>query len=234
MAGSCLYIATIGGDREGRVRLVKSMSREFELHGRDQMSLAIFTSFVLDWLQAKEIECVTLISSPASGGHMAGAATYKVEAALQLLPIEVVLVPSASITAFEKSSDETVPGPDRGRLGSSFAKLQHRAILAAAFRTAAPAEISPLEEEPKFVDRDEPPPTPETLVSKEVAEVPTPETLVRKEVAEAKMRRAPKTRKATEVARARSKPPTAVRSPRSAEASAVTPFERAAALIAML
>ena len=62
MAGSCLYIATIGTDKDGRVRLIKSMSREFELYGRDQSSLAMFTRFVLDWLQSKGIERLRLIS----------------------------------------------------------------------------------------------------------------------------------------------------------------------------
>lgn len=220
MAGSCLYIATIGPDQEGRVRLIKSMSREFELYGRDQTSLAIFTRFVLDWLQSKSIECVKLISSPASGGHMAAAATYKVEAALQLLPIRVELVPSVSITAFANSSDDTVPGPDRCRLGSNFAKLQHRAILAAAFKAAAPPETKPLEEEQAPADSDEHP--------------PAAETNLRKEVGESETRTASKIGKATEVARTVSKPPRPVRSLSAAQAAAMTPSERRAALVAML
>lgn len=170
MAGSCLYIATIGTDKDSRVRLIKSMSREFELYGRDQTSLAMFTRFILDWVQSKGIERLRLISSPASGGHMAGAAAYKVEAALQLLPIEVELIPSVSITAFDKSADGTIPGPDRCRLGSSSAKLQHRAILAAAFRTAMPAEIKPIDQHTLQSDRPELPKAAETSICKQAGE----------------------------------------------------------------
>ena len=144
MAGSCLYIATIGTDRFGRVRLIKSMSREFELHGSDQVSLITFTTFVRDFLKAKEISSLTLISSPRAGGHMAGANTYKIEAALQLLPVTVVLVPSGTITHFARKEDESVPGPDSGRLYRQEANLQQRAILAAAYTVRQAAAVEHL------------------------------------------------------------------------------------------
>jgi hypothetical protein len=140
MVGSWLYIATIGTDGTGRTRLVKSLSREFRLHGRDQVALTTFTSFVLDFLEAKKISSLTLVASPRAGTHMAGADTYKVEAALQLLPLRVALVPSTAITQFGRKADG-IPGPDCSRLGKQAAKLQSRAITAAAYAASKPVAV---------------------------------------------------------------------------------------------
>ena len=219
MAGSCLYIATIGTDKDGRVRLIKSMSREFEFYGRDQTSLVMFTRFVLDWVQSKGIDRLRLISSPASGGHMATAAAYKVEAALQLLPVEVELIPSVSITTFDKSADGTVPGPDRCRLGSNSAKLQHRAILAAAFRTAMPAEIKPIDQQTLQSDRAELPKATETPICKQAGEGGTSVSKAGK----------PKLKPAIPA----DEPPRPAR-PLKHAAGSTTPLDRAAELIALL
>lgn len=133
MAGNTLYLATVGEDRAGRIRLVRSMSKEFELHGRDQVSLEVFAAFVLSFLESREIQNLTFVSPPGAGGHMARAHAYKVEAMLQLLPVMVRLVPSASLTVFGNSTEDSVPGADQARLSSADAKLQKRAILAAIY-----------------------------------------------------------------------------------------------------
>jgi hypothetical protein len=133
MAGQTLYLATVGQDHAGRIRLIRSMSREFELHGRDQAALEVFAVFVLTFLESREIKELTFVSSPEAGGHMAKAHAYKVEALMQLLPINVKLVPSASLTVYGDRTDKTVPGADLARLSSAQAKLQKRAILAAIY-----------------------------------------------------------------------------------------------------
>jgi hypothetical protein len=71
---------------------------------------------------------------------MAGADTYKVEAALQLLPLRVELVLSTAITHFGRKA-EGIPGPDCSRLGKQAAKLQSRAIIAAAYAASKPVAV---------------------------------------------------------------------------------------------
>jgi hypothetical protein len=140
MAGATLYLATIGVDPTGRMRLVKSMSHEFDLHGRDQMALQTFTSFVLEFLNSKGIKSLQFIYSPAAGGHMASAFSYKVEAALQLLPLKVRLISSAAIIHRSHSAD--APSADKERLGAARAKLQRRAIVAAGYSSAHAKVVS--------------------------------------------------------------------------------------------
>lgn len=150
---------------------------------------------------------------------MATAAAYKVEAALQLLPVEVELIPSVSITTFDKSADGTVPGPDRCRLGSNSAKLQHRAILAAAFRTAMPAEIKPIDQQTLQSDRAELPKATETPICKQAGEGGTSVSKAGK----------PKLKPAIPA----DEPPRPAR-PLKHAAGSTTPLDRAAELIALL
>ena len=147
------------------------------------------------------------------------ASTYKVEAALQLLPIEVELIHSVSITAFDKSVDGTVPGPDRCRLGSSSAKLQHRAILAAAFRTAMPAQIKPINQQTLQSDR------PELL---NAAETP-----IRKQAGGGGTSVSGTGKPKLELAIPADEPPRPAR-PLNRPAAPTTPLDRAAELIALL
>lgn len=129
-AQGLLYIATIGHDREGRLRLVKSKSTEVRLVDRRQVSLQAFAQHLLGFLQVNQITQLTFVYSPAAGSHMAHFGSYKSEAVLQLMPVKVELLHASQIDNVARTAD-SLPGSDRARLGAAGAKCQSRAIVAA-------------------------------------------------------------------------------------------------------
>ncbi len=131
--GEALYLATIGKDREGRTRLIKSKSDEIRLLGREQPALHMFARELLTFLQSAAISQLVLVISPGAGTHMAKAECYKAEAVVQLMPVKVILWHAAAIPPFACRTDICIPGPDRSRLGRQEAKAQERAILAAVY-----------------------------------------------------------------------------------------------------
>lgn len=139
-SGSCLYLATIGTDKDGRTRLIKSRSGEVRLFDREQISLKTFASFLLDFLEQRTIEQVVLVSSPESGTHKAMASTYKIETVLQMMPVRVALLSAFSLANRRLPSGAHFPGADRERLSASDAKLQSRAISVAVHWLAEQAE----------------------------------------------------------------------------------------------
>lgn len=141
-SGDTLYFATVQSDPSGRLRLIKSRSGELVLRGRDQLSLRMFTRFLLNFLQTKRINSLTYIHSPAAGPQMGGPESYKVEALLQLMPCDVHLLPSVALTAFMKRPGVCAPGADRERLQKHAANMQERAIYAALYEPPAPKALS--------------------------------------------------------------------------------------------
>lgn len=130
-SAGCLYIATIRADADGRLRLVKSRSGEVRLIERTQLSLQMFATYLVDFLQAREIDRMTYVYAPDAGSHMALGSSYRIEAVVQLLPVSVKLVSPTTVTSLAGKAERNVPAPDHDRLSAEGRRVQARAILAA-------------------------------------------------------------------------------------------------------
>ena len=126
-----LFIATIKPDPGGRLRLVKSRSKEFRLHERSPDFMQSFAGALFGFVAKKGIEELTFVLSPKAGPHMGSCENYMVEGVLYLLQISIRQVTSSAISAMETQLSVGMPAADRERLNAQDAKTQSRAILAA-------------------------------------------------------------------------------------------------------
>ncbi|WP_445193917.1 DUF3010 family protein [Sphingomonas sp. Tas61C01] len=133
LSAGTAYFATIAQDAAGRVRLIKSRSGEIELPGTSQIELRMFATFLLQFLDKRQVRSATIVPSPRSGTYTAPATNYLIEALIKLAVPEIFDVHPSKLRAFGDRDDIHVPGVDRQRLNRLDAEKQHRAILAASF-----------------------------------------------------------------------------------------------------
>jgi hypothetical protein len=136
ISGHELYVASVVapiGDRGYRL----NRSFELSLNVRDQDATAEFAKQLRHIIEQNGLRRLMLRASPDSGKFTASPYAYKIETLLQLDPyLDVDIVHTTSVSNWVNRVDPPLPEPETDRLGVRMAKLQARAIEAAAFCSA--------------------------------------------------------------------------------------------------
>ena len=130
--GQVLAIATVERIERDLV-LRPDMSGFYELRGREQGDLLDFSRIVAQSLEKWGVDQILVRISPPAGSFMAKAASYKIEAALQLmsgLTVDVVSSQAVSFWAEGFPVDLPQPAPE---IGSKLGHHLTSAIEAAAY-----------------------------------------------------------------------------------------------------
>ena len=135
VSGDTLFLSTVDLDRTGELRFNDRCSDSLILAGREQSDLVEFDLRLRRSIHAAGVSRVTLRIAAETGPYRATAASYKMEAALQLLAhVHVETVRPQSADGFAARRDLALPVPSRelkAPLRAGFTKAAGAAVYAA-------------------------------------------------------------------------------------------------------